>query len=237
MKKRNTYVGLVALAVVPLLPVISLASEGPAPTAPTLTSAGVLQPKYVGLRIGDIAPAFAFPEIGDANGPLWQSRNMLGTSPLTLLVVGPTAKPETTQQLLNGEFNQAARELKDKGIEPVVVVSAPALIKLEKSADQKYTVLRDDKNNLAASMGPNPAPLTLVAIDRAGFIRRVEAVDTEAAATWMRLIGDPTPKLEVGKPAPDFAISDMNGQVRRLADLRGQKNLLLTFFPKCFTGG
>jgi peroxiredoxin len=29
----------------------------------------------------------------------------------------------------------------------------------------------------------------------------------------------------------------MNGTVRRLADLRGQKNLLLTFFPKCFTGG
>jgi peroxiredoxin len=30
---------------------------------------------------------------------------------------------------------------------------------------------------------------------------------------------------------------DMNGIVRRLSDLRGKKNLLLTFFPKCFTGG
>ena len=29
----------------------------------------------------------------------------------------------------------------------------------------------------------------------------------------------------------------MNGKVWKLSDLRGQKNLLLTFFPKCFTGG
>lgn len=29
----------------------------------------------------------------------------------------------------------------------------------------------------------------------------------------------------------------MNGQEWRLSDLRGKKNLLLTFFPKCFTGG
>ena len=97
--------------------------------------------------------------------------------------------------------------------------------------------MRDDRNAFTGLLGPNPATLTIVAIDRAGFIRRVEPVGVELAGTVMRLIGDPTPKLEVGKPAPDFAISDMNGQVRRLADLRGQKNLLLTFFPKCFTGG
>ncbi len=41
--------------------------------------------------------------------------------------------------------------------------------------------------------------------------------------------------LEAGQLAPDFNVLDMNGQVRRLRDLRGQKALLLTFFPKCFT--
>lgn len=29
----------------------------------------------------------------------------------------------------------------------------------------------------------------------------------------------------------------MSGKVQRLSDYRGKSNLLLTFFPKCFTGG
>jgi len=41
--------------------------------------------------------------------------------------------------------------------------------------------------------------------------------------------------MEVGQLAPDFNVLDMNGHMRRLRDLRGQKALLLTFFPKCFT--
>ena len=45
------------------------------------------------------------------------------------------------------------------------------------------------------------------------------------------------PTLRVGQAAPDFTITDANGTVRRLSDLRGQQNLLLTFFPRCFTGG
>jgi peroxiredoxin len=40
----------------------------------------------------------------------------------------------------------------------------------------------------------------------------------------------------VGSLAPDFSVVDSYGNVRRLSDLRGCKNLLLTFFPKCFTG-
>lgn len=44
-------------------------------------------------------------------------------------------------------------------------------------------------------------------------------------------------EIEVGKPAPDFSVLDAQGHLQRLADLRGKKHLLLTFFPKCFTGG
>jgi peroxiredoxin len=44
-------------------------------------------------------------------------------------------------------------------------------------------------------------------------------------------------ELEVGAPAPDFTALDMNGKAWKLSELRGKKNLLLTFFPKCFTGG
>lgn len=45
------------------------------------------------------------------------------------------------------------------------------------------------------------------------------------------------PTVKVGQPAPDFTAVDMNGKVWKLSDLKGKKNVLLTFFPKCFTGG
>ena len=43
-------------------------------------------------------------------------------------------------------------------------------------------------------------------------------------------------ELEVGQIAPDIDIIDANGTRRTLADLRGKRSLLLTFFPKCFSG-
>jgi peroxiredoxin Q/BCP len=43
--------------------------------------------------------------------------------------------------------------------------------------------------------------------------------------------------LQVGQTAPEFSIEDAAGVVHRLSDLKGNKNLLLAFFPKCFTGG
>jgi peroxiredoxin len=43
--------------------------------------------------------------------------------------------------------------------------------------------------------------------------------------------------LQVGQSSPEFSTVDAAGVMRRLSDLKGKKNLLLTFFPKCFTGG
>jgi cytochrome oxidase Cu insertion factor (SCO1/SenC/PrrC family) len=40
----------------------------------------------------------------------------------------------------------------------------------------------------------------------------------------------------VGKPAPDFAVSDHTGKTVRLADLRGKK-VLIWFYPRAMTGG
>jgi peroxiredoxin Q/BCP len=45
------------------------------------------------------------------------------------------------------------------------------------------------------------------------------------------------PTVKVGQAAPDFTTTDMNGKAWKLSDLKGKENLLLTFFPKCFTGG
>jgi peroxiredoxin len=45
------------------------------------------------------------------------------------------------------------------------------------------------------------------------------------------------PLVRVGEDTPDFNVVDMNGQQWSIEGLKGKKNLLLTFFPKCFTGG
>ena len=42
-----------------------------------------------------------------------------------------------------------------------------------------------------------------------------------------------TPK--VGEKAPEFSMKDQDGKVVNLADFRGQKNVLLAFFPLAFT--
>jgi peroxiredoxin (alkyl hydroperoxide reductase subunit C) len=41
----------------------------------------------------------------------------------------------------------------------------------------------------------------------------------------------------VGDSAPDFALTDTNGQVVKLSDFRGKKNVVLAFYVLAFTGG
>ena len=42
--------------------------------------------------------------------------------------------------------------------------------------------------------------------------------------------------IAVGSEAPDFTLKDQDGQLVRLSDYRGKKNVLLVFFPLAFTG-
>jgi peroxiredoxin Q/BCP len=42
--------------------------------------------------------------------------------------------------------------------------------------------------------------------------------------------------LEVGSPAPEFAVTAHNGSTVRLSELRGTK-VVLWFYPKASTGG
>ena len=42
--------------------------------------------------------------------------------------------------------------------------------------------------------------------------------------------------VEVGQPAPAFALPDETGRVRSLDEFKG-KTLILAFYPKDFTGG
>ncbi len=43
--------------------------------------------------------------------------------------------------------------------------------------------------------------------------------------------------LEVGDVAPDFTLEGTDGEKVTLSALIGEKNVLLAFFPKAFTGG
>jgi len=47
----------------------------------------------------------------------------------------------------------------------------------------------------------------------------------------------PKTHLKVGDAAPDFKLRATNGQTVSLADFRGNKTLVLAFFPAAFTGG
>jgi cytochrome oxidase Cu insertion factor (SCO1/SenC/PrrC family) len=47
----------------------------------------------------------------------------------------------------------------------------------------------------------------------------------------------PQTRLKVGDPAPDFELTDTEGQKVKLSDFRGKKNVVLAFYVLAFTGG
>ncbi len=44
-------------------------------------------------------------------------------------------------------------------------------------------------------------------------------------------------ELKIGDRAPDFSLPDQNGQVVKLSDFKGKKNVVLAFYVLAFTGG
>ena len=47
----------------------------------------------------------------------------------------------------------------------------------------------------------------------------------------------PQTQLKVGDLAPDFTLTDTEGQTVKLSDFRGKKNVVLAFYVLAFTGG
>jgi cytochrome oxidase Cu insertion factor (SCO1/SenC/PrrC family) len=47
----------------------------------------------------------------------------------------------------------------------------------------------------------------------------------------------PQTQLKVGDQAPDFTLTDTDGQQVKLSDFRGKKNVVLAFYVLAFTGG
>ena len=49
--------------------------------------------------------------------------------------------------------------------------------------------------------------------------------------------GPVSAELAVGDAAPDFTLPGSDGKETTLSAFRGQKNVVLAFFPKAFTAG
>ncbi len=71
---------------------------------------------------------------------------------------------------------------------------------------------------------------------RAKFLAGATAM---AAALQVRAQQPAPPKthLKVGDMAPDFTLPSTGGKPVTLSSFRGQKNVVLAFFPAAFTGG
>jgi len=63
--------------------------------------------------------------------------------------------------------------------------------------------------------------------------RRAVLLSGAAAAVAGRAVA----ALAVGDMAPDFTLPGSDGSDATLSSFKGQKNVVLAFFPKAFTGG
>ena len=193
-------------------------------------------PTFAAPRIAEPAPDFELEAPGLGK---WSLAAKRGKSALLFVLAAPgleirSRKQPPTEALL--AMMNAAEELRKNNVETVLAAPGIGVDLGALNADGRLTGLRDENNLLIQLFAINPKAIALVAVDRAGFLRRVETVrDLADVALLLRRLGDSTPPLTIGKPAPDFALPDAHGQVRRLSDYRGG-NVLLTFFPKCPIG-
>jgi len=68
----------------------------------------------------------------------------------------------------------------------------------------------------------------LAALLAASSLPAIYAADQPAA---------PTPTVKVGDMAPDFTLTDQNGNKVSLHEFKGKKNVALAFYVFAFTGG
>jgi peroxiredoxin len=58
-----------------------------------------------------------------------------------------------------------------------------------------------------------------------------------AAVSFAQVPQTPQTKLKVGDAAPDFTLTDTDGNKVKLSDFKGKKNVVLAFYVLAFTGG
>ncbi len=204
--------------------------------------------------IGALAPDFALP---DQALKSWKLSEHTGQRAILLLLIAERRRiqKDDSEDAIFEVVRKNALRLQTKNVDVMVAtqgtvmpqwISASPSSTAAQSADNTpvvgvnstktggaFGVLRDD-GSLVKMYGVVPQRVVGVLIDRHGFLREVNywpfASETLDAA--LQNVNAEQLKIEVGKPAPDFAVADADGQWRKLSDLRGRRNVLLTFFPE-----
>jgi peroxiredoxin len=228
----KTFFGIVAICVLSTQCGARAQQNVNAQSSTSLDAATFEVSKYPALRVGDIAPQWS---LLNSTGQRIQSRDMLGQTGYGWIINGDDAAktPSDTKPKSAGTSGNDSTQ-------PVTAlrITSRGTSNRPHSAFyivNDYYVTSQLARLLSNAFDVRPKQFKTVEVDRAGFIRSIGTVAPRQAPNTY-VIPDSF-VLEVGKLAPDFSIPDMNGVVRRVSDLRGKKNLLLTFFPKCFTGG
>ncbi len=173
-----------------------------------------------------IASSFTLPDRSQQDKTTWSSSSILGESPLVLFFVTKDIKLVSSHKWLT--------IIASNHLVAVQLQSATRATEIPFLWDEKHTLRYQFQFQ---KFGIAPDQSALVIIDRAGWLRAVHKVENaDQLEKRLANIGDPTPLFQIGLAAPDYLMPDMNGASRRPLDLKGKKYLLLTFFPKCFTG-
>jgi peroxiredoxin len=185
---------------------------------------------------GEIAPFVSLSQVTSEGVKPWKSRDFLGNDTLVYLLAPPHYPARDLNRVLSSlSISPAWNNVKFYIV--LREVSGPA----EFQKMGQWQLLQDNQGSLSSYYASKLSRPVAVVIGKAGFLRLIQPVTT--SSDWQKVmamvkktqVSPDVPCIQVGQKAPDFIIRDMNGAVRSLHQLHGKKNLLLTFFPKCFT--
>ena len=227
------------------LPALRSVPSTPTPTTgtalPTLPANGngvpAAQAAPAKPEVGDLAPAFALPNL---NGKPVNLSDFRGSTTLVLFW-----RPSCgfCQRMLDDLKAWEAQP--PRGAPKLLVVSTDS-VESNRAMGLRSTVVLDAGGlSVGSKFGANGTPMAVL-VDAQGKIASELAIgapavlklaDPERAAAPSTLIPANTvnqlPLPKVGDPAPDFSLPDLTGKAIKLANFRGSKMLVLFWDPAC----
>ena len=227
------------------LPALRSVPSTPTPTTgtalPTLPANGngvpAAQAAPAKPEVGDLAPAFALPNL---NGKPVNLSDFRGSTTLVLFW-----RPSCgfCQRMLDDLKAWEAQP--PKGAPKLLVVSTDS-VESNRAMGLRSTVVLDAGGlSVGSKFGANGTPMAVL-VDAQGKIASELAIgapavlklaDPERAAAPSTLIPANTvnqpPLPKVGDPAPDFSLPDLTGKAIKLTNFRGSKMLVLFWDPAC----
>lgn len=173
-------------------------------------------------KVNEIFPDFI---LADSQGKKWNSKSLRGSN--YALLIGSA---KSFSNLSESTIDEISSVSKSKGVQTFFVSAKPVI-------NEKSTIVNlvDTNREITSESQSN---MSVIAVDKVGVVRGAEKGSLVKLLGFMSSkTGQITPALSVGDMAPEFVMTGMDGRTFKITDYRGMKNLLLTFFPRCFTGG